>query len=88
MTFLSLQMMQSKHINRGQIEESLRNNMSLIPKLSIHVLIINYHIYIYIYIYTPSNVQIAVEDPKWTRAMNEEMKAREICSLPKTIGCK
>jgi hypothetical protein len=42
-------------------------------RLIIHVLLINYHIYIYISI--PSNVQNAMEDPKWTRAMNEEMKA-------------
>jgi hypothetical protein len=47
------------------------------------------YIYIYIYISIPSNVQNAMEDPKWTRAMNEEMKALqknntwEICSLSK-----
>ena len=45
----------------------------------------------------PSSVQDALEDPKWTKAMNEEMEALqkngtwELVSLPKgkkTIGCR
>ena len=45
----------------------------------------------------PSNVQDALADPKWIKAMNEEMKALqknntwELCQLPKEkkkIGCK
>uniref|UniRef100_A0A6N2MRA1 Integrase catalytic domain-containing protein n=1 Tax=Salix viminalis TaxID=40686 RepID=A0A6N2MRA1_SALVM len=45
----------------------------------------------------PSNVQDALADPKWTKAMNEEMEALqknntwELCQLPtgkKKVGCK
>ena len=45
----------------------------------------------------PSNIQDALADPKWTKAMNEEMEALqknntwELCQLPKgkkKVGCK